>query len=104
MTLLEKYAPRLKVCESVYRNEHPGEAMPEYKRVMIARVVENTRNYLNESFTSTAATQGPNAAGSSFGDYKKFCLNLTSIALPNLIGTDLVITQPMTSVTGFITY
>ena len=103
-TLLEKYNSRLKVCESVYRNEHPGEAMPEYKKLMIARVVDNTKKFLTENFAATAATQGPNATNGSFGDYKKFCLNLTSIALPNLIGTDLVITQPMTSVTGFITY
>ena len=36
--------------------------------------------------------------------YKKFCLTLTLVALPNLIGMDLVMTKPMTSVTGFITY
>ena len=43
-TLMEKYAKRLNVCESIYREKHDGEAMPHYKKVMIARVVENTRS------------------------------------------------------------
>ena len=102
-TLMEKYAKRLNVCESIYREKHEGEAMPHYKKVMIARVVENTRKFITESFAATAATQG-GAAGLNMGDWKRFCINLTSVALPNLVGTDLVITQPMSSMTGYITY
>ena len=36
--------------------------------------------------------------------YKKFCLNLTNCALPNLIAPDLVIVKPMSSISGFIAY
>lgn len=102
-TLVEKYSKRLTVCESIYGEAHEGAKMPEYKKVMIARVLENEKNYLNEAFAASQATQG-GAAGLNLGDYKKFCLNLTSVALPNLIGPELVITQPMASLTGYITY
>ena len=36
--------------------------------------------------------------------FKKFCLDLTTVALPNLIANDLVIVWPMKSRTGFIQY
>lgn len=36
--------------------------------------------------------------------FKKFCLNLTTVALPNLIANELVIVSPMSSMSGFITY
>jgi hypothetical protein len=38
------------------------------------------------------------------GDWKKFCLNLTNIAVPSLIANDLVIVHPMTSYSGSIAY
>lgn len=38
------------------------------------------------------------------GLWKKFCLNLTTVALPSLIAKDLVIVKPMTSMSGYITY
>lgn len=38
------------------------------------------------------------------GMFKKFCLNLTTVALPNLISHDLVIVHPMSSMSGYITY
>jgi len=38
------------------------------------------------------------------GLYKKFCLNLVTVALPNLIAPELVITQAMTSMSGSIAY
>ena len=38
------------------------------------------------------------------GLYKKFCLNLVTVALPNLIAPDLVITYAMTSMSGSIAY
>lgn len=38
------------------------------------------------------------------GLFKKFCLNLTNVALPNLIANDLVIVSPMSSMSGYITY
>jgi hypothetical protein len=38
------------------------------------------------------------------GAWKKFCLNLTNIAVPSLIANDLVIVHPMTSYSGSIAY
>jgi hypothetical protein len=38
------------------------------------------------------------------GDWKKFCLNLTNIAVPSLIANDLVIVHPMTSYSGSVAY
>jgi hypothetical protein len=54
---------------------------------------------MNEAFDSSAATQR-----SALGDYKKFCLNVSTVALPNLILPELMLTQPMTSITGYVTY
>ena len=38
------------------------------------------------------------------GLYKKFCLNLVTVALPNLIAPDLVLVNAMTSMSGNIAY
>ena len=54
---------------------------------------------LNEAFENSTGTQMSN-----MGLYKKFALNLTTVALPNLIAHDLVIVQPMSSMSGYITY
>jgi len=35
---------------------------------------------------------------------KKFCLTLTTLALPNMIAPELVLTVPMASRTGFVAY
>lgn len=99
MNLLEAYKNRLKVSESVYKREHEGEAMSTHRKLVIAKCLENTNKYLNEAFDNSTGTQR-----SDMGLYKKFCLNLTTVALPNLIANDLVIVQPMTSMSGFITY
>ena len=55
--------------------------------------------FLNEAFSSSMGTQR-----SDMGEFKKFCLNLTTVALPNLIANDLVLVSPMSSMTGYITY
>ena len=36
--------------------------------------------------------------------FKKFTLNLTTVAVPNLIAFDLVIVYPMSSISGYINY
>ena len=55
--------------------------------------------FLNEAFEQSAGTQR-----ADMGMFKKFCMNLTTVALPNLIAHDLVIVHPMSSMSGFITY
>lgn len=55
--------------------------------------------FLNEAFEQSSGTQA-----ADMKMYKKFALNLTTVALPNLIAHDLVIVHPMSSMSGFITY
>lgn len=76
MNLLETYAKRLKVSEAVYAKEHEG-SLDANMKVTIARVLANTSAYLNEAFSSSVGTQR-----ADMGTYKKFCLDLTTVALP----------------------
>lgn len=96
MNLVEKYAKRINIAESVYSGSHNGAVMDSNRKLMVATALNNVNKFLNEAFSSADATQR-----SAMGDYKKFCLNLTNIALPNLIAPELVITHPMTSMTGY---
>lgn len=98
-SLLEAYKNRLNVSESIYKRGHEGEAMSSQRKIVIAQCLKNTNSYLNEAFDNSVGTQR-----SDMGQFKKFCLNLVTVALPNLIANDLVIVQPMTSMTGYITY
>lgn len=99
MTLLEQYKGRLAVSESVYSRTHSGEKMDNHKKLVIAKVLDNTSKFMAEAFDAASGTQR-----SDLGLYKKFTLNLTTVALPNLIASDLVIVHPMSSMSGFITY
>lgn len=97
--LLEAYSKRLAVSESVYSKQHSGQKMSNTKKMAVAKVLENTNKFMNEAFSSSMGTQR-----SDMGDFKKFCLNLTTVALPNLIANDLVMVSPMSSMTGYVTY
>lgn len=99
MTLLEQYKGRLAVSESVYSRAHSGDKMDNHKKLVIAKVLDNTSKFIAEAFDAASGTQR-----SDLGLYKKFTLNLTTVALPNLIAHDLVIVHPMSSMSGFITY
>lgn len=77
MTLLESYAKRLAVSESVYAKQHAGAKMDNHKKLTVAKVLENTNKFLNEAFSSSVGTQR-----SDMHDFKMFCLNLTTVALP----------------------
>lgn len=96
MNLLEQYKGRLAVSESVYGRTHNGEKMDSHKKLVIAKVLDNTSKFLSEAFDAASGTQR-----SDLGLYKKFCLNLTTVALPNLIANELVIVHPMSSMSGF---
>ena len=98
-TLLEKYKDRIRVAESVHAREHNGAKMDTNKKLVLATCLNNISKFLNESFDAASGTQR-----ADLGSYKKFCLNLTNIALPNLIAHDLVIVHPMTSMTGYVAY
>lgn len=97
--LLEAYKNRLSISESVHQKTHNGAKMSSQKKLMIASVLNNTSKFMNEAFENSAATQR-----SALGDYKKFCLNVSTVALPNLILPELMLTQPMTSISGYVTY
>ncbi len=99
MTLLETYAKRLSVADSVYSKAHEGETLSTTKKMAIAMVLNNTNKFMNEAFANSVGTQR-----SDLGLFKKFTLNLTTVALPNLIAHDLVIVHPMASMSGYITY
>lgn len=90
MNLLETYKNRLNVSESVYKKNHEGSSMDSSRKMMIAKVLQNTNNFLNEALTDSS--MGTQRADMQM--YKKFCLNLTTVALPNLIANDLVIVHP----------
>lgn len=97
--LLEKYSNRLAVSESVHQKTHLGEGMSEFKKIAVAKCLDNVAKFMNESFENSVGTQR-----ADLGAWKKFALNLTTVALPSLIAFDLVIVQPMTSISGYITY
>ena len=99
MNICEAYAKKLSISEKVYAKEHGGRELSESKKIAIARVLANTSEYLNEAFENSVGTQLGNMK-----TFKKFCLDLTTVALPNLIANDLVIVYPMKSRTGFIQY
>lgn len=99
MNICEAYAKKLSVSEKVYQQEHGGRALAENKKMAIARVLANTSEYITESFENSSATQLSNMK-----TFKKFCLDLTTVALPSLIANDLVIVYPMKSRTGYIQY
>ena len=99
MNLLESYAKRLSVAESVYSDRNSGAKLSNTKKIALATVLNNTEKFLNEAFTNSVGTQR-----ADMGAFKRFCLNLTTVTMPNLIASDLVIVHPMTSMAGYISY
>lgn len=73
--LLEAYKQKLSVADSYYAKLHEGERMDNSKRLCLARVLENTQNFLNEAFAPTAANGGAAQQLGELGAWKKFCLN-----------------------------
>ena len=98
-SLLEAYSKRLNIAESVYKQTHAGQSMPNIKKLTVATCLNNVSKFLNEALDSTSATQR-----ADMGNWKRFCLNLVNVALPNLIAFDLVMVSPMTSITGYVAY
>ena len=97
--LLEKYSKRIQLAESVYAKRHNGESMDSIRKITVAKCLDNVNKFLNEAFDSSMGTQR-----SAMGDYKKFCIALTTVGLPNLIAFDLVAVSPMSSMYGNVAY
>lgn len=98
-TLFEAYKGRLGIAEQKYSLAHNGAKMDSHKKLLVASCLRNVDKFMNESFNNSVGTQR-----ADLGMFKKFCMNLTNVAVPNLIANDLVITYPMSSMTGYIAY
>ena len=99
MKLTEAYANKLNISEKVYKAKTDGAEMNPLLKTVIARTIANTSAFLNEAFADSVGTQM-----AALQQNKKFCIDLTTVALANLIANDLVIVAPMKSETGFIQY
>lgn len=99
VNLLESYKNRLAVSEATYARANGGASLSNNKKMVIAKLLENTNKVMNEAFENSTGTQR-----SDMGAFRKFALNLTTVAVPNLIAFDLVIVQPMSSMAGYVNY
>lgn len=99
MNLLEQYKKRLDVSAQYYANLHGGAKLSDDRKFAVAMTLNNTAKFLNEAFSNSVGTQR-----ADMGDFKRFCLNLITVAIPNLIAHDLVIVSPMSSISGYVTY
>lgn len=97
--LVEAYKSKLEIADKVHAASHNGATLSESKKVMLATLLNNVNKRMNEAFSGTLATQR-----SGMGEWKKFCMALTTVAVPNLIGEELVLTYPMTSIHGYVAY
>ena len=97
--LLETYSRQLKVAEAYVAKNFDGKTVSANTQLTTAVLLDNTNRWMTESMNMVA---GGNRT--DLGDWKKFCLNLTNIAVPSLIANDLVIVHPMTSYSGSVAY
>lgn len=96
--LKETFKKRLTLSEAAYKANHTGDLSINKKNI-IARCLANTSTFLTEQYASTSGTQMSNV-----GPYKKFALDITTVAMPNLIAHDLVLVKPLPSFTGVVFY
>ena len=99
--LLETYSRQLKVAEAYVAKNFEGKTMSSNTALTTAVLLDNTNRWMTESLNSQIGVDGRDV---SMGAWKKFCLNLTNIAVPSLIANDLVIVHPMTSYSGSVAY
>lgn len=74
--LLEAYAKRLQVAESVYAKAHNGAKLTSTRKLATAKCLQNVDKFMNEAFDNSTGTQR-----TDMGMFKKFCLNLVNVAL-----------------------
>lgn len=97
--LLETYKGQLRVAEAYVAKNFNGKAVSNNTKLTTAVLLDNTNRWITEALNeSVATTRG------DLGAWKRFCLNLTNIAVPSLIANDLVIVHPMTSYAGSVAY
>lgn len=98
--LLETYSRQLKVAEAYVAKNFEGKTMSSNTALTTAVLLDNTNRWMTESLSNQIGATNHN----DMGAWKKFCLNLTNIAVPSLIANDLVIVHPMTSYSGSVAY
>ena len=96
MNLLESYKGRLSVSEKYYAQKNDGARLDNNKKMITAQCLDNVAKFLNEGFANSVGTQR-----SDLGKFKQFCLDITTLTMPNLIVNDLFIVQPMSSFSGY---
>ena len=74
--LLEKYNSRIKVAEALYSKNNDGKQMDSQRKLILANCLKNVDSYLTDAFENSTGTQR-----SDLGTWKKFCINLTNVAL-----------------------
>ena len=98
-TLLENYKGRLSIAEKYYAQQNAGKKLSNAKKLVTAMCIDNTARFINEAFANSVGTQR-----ADLGKFKQFCLDITTLAVPNLIVNDLFLVVPMSSFTGYLTY
>ncbi len=98
-TLLENYKGRLAIAEKYYAQQNAGKKLSNTKKMVTAMCIDNTARFINEAFANSVGTQR-----ADLGKFKTFCLDITTLTVPNLIVNDLFMVVPMSSFTGFLTY
>ena len=55
--LLEAYAKRLNLAESVYAGKHDGAKLSDQRKLVTAVCLNNVNRYLTEAFANSTGTQ-----------------------------------------------
>lgn len=97
--LLETYSRQLNVAEAYVAKNFAGREVSNNTKLATAVLLDNTNRFINSRLEESVAT-----SHADLGAWKKFCLNLTNIAVPSLVANDLVIVHPMTSISGSVAY
>lgn len=97
--LLESYKGRLAVSDKYYAATHDGKRMPMREKMLTAAMLSNTAKFLNEAFTNQVGTQR-----ADMGKFKQFCMDITTLVMPNLIVNDIFMVKEMSSRVGWLTY
>lgn len=55
--LLEAYKARLAVADKVFSNKNNGSTMDNSRKILVAQMLKNTTDFLNESLANSFGTQ-----------------------------------------------
>ena len=55
--IIRNIPKRLSYSDGVYSKSHAGDTLTESQKITIAKVLDNTAKFLNESFSNSVGTQ-----------------------------------------------